>query len=213
MIVEVNLLPEAYRQARSHERWFQWGTAAGVALLTAELLVALLLYIRAGDKRDLLASTQETRGLLQSVNQEMAEKEGQAKLVQTNVTLAKELRATHHWSRLLAALARATPDDVTLSTLSTDPARWSSGGPRSAAVRSQSERDRPTAKGKEEEARLAPSINGMVIRGYAVSHQSLGDLMTGLHKSGLFAGIDLQQMKRDQVDGREALAFELQGRW
>jgi len=211
LTVQVNLLPESYRKARQHEKWFRRGVAIWGALMAVELCGGLALYLRAGEKRDLLAAADKARNATGSLRQELTETTRQATLIRKNITLAKELRATHRWSRLLASLAQAAPQDVVLSSIATDPPKWSRARPQARLARKpKGKRVKANAQAKPE---AEPPIKGITLSGYAVDHEGLSQFLSALHASGLFEAIDLQRMRRDQLQGQEAVSFELQGSW
>ena len=211
MTVQVNLLPESYRKARRHEKWFRRGVAIWGALMAVELCGGLVLYLRAGEKRDLLEAADKARNATEALKQELTETTRQATLIRKNIALAKELRATHRWSRLLASLAQATPEGVILSSIATDPPKWSRAKQQARLAR------KPKGKRAQAEARAEPAgeppIKGTSISGYAADHEGLSQFLSALHASELFEAIDLQRMRRDQLQGQEAVSFELQGSW
>jgi len=207
LTVQVNLLPESYRKARRHEQWFRRGVVIWGALMAVELCGGLVLYLRAGEKRDLLAAAEQARNATRSLKQELAETTRQATLIQKNIVLAKQLRATHHWSRLLASLAQATPEGVVLSSIATDPPKWSRAKQQTGHAK------KTKGKRAQAETEAEPPIKGTSISGYAADHEGLSQFLSALHASGLFEAVDLQRMRRDQLQGQEAVSFELQGSW
>ena len=96
LTIEVNLLPEAYRKARQRERWFRRGAAVGLSLLMVELLLSLLLYVRAGDERDLSSAIEQARASSQELSEETATQ------MKTN-TLAKPASTKNFRTRRSAA--------------------------------------------------------------------------------------------------------------
>lgn len=207
MTVQVNLLPESYRKARRHEKWFRRGVAVWVAIMAIELCGGLVLYLRAGEKRDLLAATNEARGEIESLKQELVATTHQATMIQRNIILAERLRACHRWSRLLALLAQSAPEGVVLSAIATNPPKWTRTKPRAELVK------KTKGKSGQPEPAAKPPIKGAVLSGYAVDHEGLSQFLSALHAAELFDAVDLQRMRRDQLQGQEAIAFELQGSW
>jgi len=207
LTVQVNLLPESYRKARRHAKWFRRGVAIWAAIMAVELCGGLVLYLRAGEKRDLLAATDKARNITQSLKRELTETANQATLICKNIELAQQLRATHRWSRLLAALAQATPESVVLVAIATDPPKWMRTRPTVVLAKKN--------KGKKDKTESAPEspIKGAKVSGYAVDHEGLSEFLAALHAAKLFDAVDLQRMRRDQLQGQEAIAFELQGSW
>ena len=206
MTVQVNLLPESYRKARQHEKWFRRGVAVWVTFMAVELCVGLVLHYRTGEKRDLLAAIDQTRNATQSLKEELKEARHQASLIKKNIVLAKQLRATHRWSRLLASLAQAAPDGIVLSSIATDPPKWS-------RVRQQVGFAKKTKDKRVETDAEPPPIKGTILSGYAADHEVLSQFLSALHASELFDAVDLQRMRRDQLREQEAVAFALRGSW
>ena len=165
MTVHVNLLPEAYRKARRHEKWFRRGVAIWAALMVVELCGGLALYLRAGERRDLLAATEKARDATQSLQQELAETTRQATLIETNIVLARQLRATHRWSRLLSSLSQVAPEGIVLHAMATDPPKWSRTGPKV--------RPAQKTKGKQDETETEAPVKGTILSGYAAERLPL----------------------------------------
>ena len=211
MTVDVNLLPEEYRRALKRDRWLRRGATVGIVLLMMEMLAGCMLYVRAGNERNLAASIAERREATDTLKREVSTLSQQAAIVRKNLRLAEQLRATHHWSRLLAALADATPDGVILVGISTDPTRWSAprGDPRAKRLL----RPQPGKPAAKDTPPPEPPVKALAVQGHAADHEMLSKLMTQLHESGLFAAIDLERMERGQLDQQNAVSFELRGRW
>ena len=205
MTVQVNLLPGSYRKRRQHAKWFRRGVSIWVALMVVELCGGLVLYLRAGEKRDLLAAIDQSQNATADLERTLAQTTHQASLLNKNIVLAKQLRATHRWSRLLALLAQAAPDGIVLSSIATDPPKWSRTRQQAKLVKKN--------KGKNAEIEAEPPIKGAILSGYAADHEALSRFLSALHASGLFEAVDLQRMSRAQLQRQEAVSFELRGSW
>jgi Tfp pilus assembly protein PilN len=211
MAVELNLLPEAYVAARRRDRWFQRGSALGLTLLMTELFVGLMLYVRAGDQRDLVAAIENTRLTSETMKLEMTAITTEAAAAKKSLLLADQLRATHHWSRLLAALASATPEGVMLTGIKTDPPKWTANPSTSGSFVIGKPPPKPGKK--VDQIPSEPAIKKIEITGFAADQQGLSQIISNLYTSGLFASIDWKGMDRSQIEGREAVGFKLEGRW
>lgn len=179
--------------------------------MVLELLIGFTLYVRAGDRRSLESQLAEATLTADSLKTELASLLRDAALVDRSRGLAERLRAKHCWSRLLAGLSQATPDGVMLSGLSTTPSKWARPRAQAGTVRSGHE---PNGRGEPMDApEKASTIEGLSIQGYAMHHEDLSRLMTGLRSAGLFSMIDLKGLERTEVQGREAIAFQLRVHW
>ena len=198
MTVDVNLLPMTYHQARRREHWIQRGSAIGITLVLAELVVGFMLYCRAGDERSLREGIAKTRANGANVKTQVDTMAVEATQVRKNLVLAKQLRATHRWSLLLGALAQATPEGVVLSAINTQPTKWTR--PRT----SPQPLNAPKARKDEPKPPPETPIDAIVITGHAGDHEALAKLTSNLHKAGIFANIDLRKMARDQINREQA---------
>lgn len=205
MTVKVDLLPASYRRAwRRHRRGRLIMTVAA-ALLIGELGVGVVLHTRSARTRNLLAETSDTHEATETVTQQIEEPAREVALLTQQVTLATQLRTTHRWSRLLGMLSTTTPEKVVLTTLATNPPRWTPD-------RRQTPKEEPRQKSKQED-QVKPLINGIVMNGYAVDHGDLSMFVKALQASGAFASIDLKDARRSEFLSRDAIAFELRCHW
>ena len=205
MTVKINLLPESYRQHRRRQTRFGMVMIGGGVLLAAELCVGLALHVRTARTRELLDEAQDARDTAQAADERLAVPTRKAARLSQQVTLATELRTTHHWSRLLALLGNATPDRVILAGISTDPPRW---------VQAREQPAKPGSGHKADEStETKPLIKGIVISGFAIDHDDLAAFMSALQAAEAFASIDLKDFRRDAFLSQEAVAFELRCQW
>jgi Tfp pilus assembly protein PilN len=204
--VLINLLPIDYRRTRRRERRFRVGAVVGAVLVTAEALTGLSLHVRAQQTRELLDASEAARSACAMVKKELVAPQAEATRLEREVALAERLRTKHRWSRLLAAVARATPERVVITSVATDPPQWDPSFKTPTMVVS-------TAGNSAEQPEARKILEGIVIVGHAVDHQDLATLLSALHASRLFASIDLKQAKREKFLDQDAVTFELQCHW
>lgn len=203
MSLAVNLLPLSYRQARMRHRRIRLCAAISAALLTAELFVGLLLHARAGRVRDLLAAADAARATAQTVRLKMTAPTQEAAVLGQQLALARRLRTTHHWSRLLGVYSNATGSQITLTAVSTDPARWS---PSLGAA----EMNVAPTKGKTEAPRV---LEGLTVRGCAKDHMDVSNFIKSVNEAKAFETLNLLDVRRDKYMDQDVIAFEIQCRW
>ncbi|GMU20029.1 MAG: hypothetical protein AMXMBFR13_01300 [Phycisphaerae bacterium] len=203
MIPNVNLLPQAYQQAQFRRYRFRIGLIMAVALLGAELFAGLILHARAGQTRELFAAARVAEADTRKIQEKLKDPARQAAQYEQKLILARRLRSTHYWSRLLGLLAQAAPARVTLTATATDPPRWST----------HLGSGEPPDQNEKSKTALPPMLQGMVLRGYAADHSDLSRFIRNLHASSAFASIHLKEARRDRYMENEAIAFELQCRW
>lgn len=202
MMVRINLLPGDYRASRKRARRLRLGLICASVLLGAEIATALVLHLRAHDTRRMLDAAQAAREMTRTVRQELERPTQQAEMLGRQIALAERLRSKHHWSRLLGALSQAMPDNVVLTTLSTDPAQWTSAlKPVLASASGQVQ-----GQGRK-------LVEGVILNGRAADHADLAALVAALHASGVFESVDLRQARREKYLEHEAIVFELNCRW
>lgn len=207
MKVKVNLLPESYRRARRRHVRYRAGVAVGVVVIAVELGFGVALYVRTARTRELLADAKRAQEAAEAVENTLAGPQQEAAQLAAQVRLASELRRSHRWSRLFGVLAKALPENVVLSSLATEPPRWTRG--RAMPVRSET-----AVQGeKPVETQVQPVIEGLAISGYAVEHGHLAEFVAALQASGAFSAIDVSSAKRDKYLSQEAILFELRCRW
>ena len=206
MSVAINLLPADYRRTRRHARRFRASVIVGAVLLTAEVVTGVSLHLRARQTRELLDAADAARSTGTLVKKELVAPQAEADRIEREVSLAQRLRTKHRWSRLLAALAKATPERVTITSVATDPPQWDPGFKTPVLVAS-------AGNGTSTEPQARKILDGIVIQGHAADHQDLAAFLNGLHASRLFASIDLKQAKREKYLEQDAVGFELQCHW
>jgi Tfp pilus assembly protein PilN len=203
MSVKVNLLPGSYRQLRRHDRRFRLTLVVVSVLLLGELAVGFVLDSRADQTRQLMAATKVAQSATLSVQKAIYDPQHESDELARDVMLAQTLRTKHHWSRLLAAIAQATPEKVVLSSLSTDPPDWNPGLRAGSVV----------AAGPDQKEIKRQVINGIIISGHAVDLVDLSAFMAAIHASGSFASIDTKEARREKFMNQDAIRFELICRW
>ncbi len=207
MTPRVNLLPETYRRARARRIRARRVCALVVVALAAEMAVGVALHWRAQEGRRLLRLADQARTKAAELNERLSAPRREASLISEQLALAERLHERHLWSRLLATLSATMPERVTLTALSTDPPRWSP---------SLQPAPRPASAGPAPKAADAPPpqlLEGVSLKGLAPAHQDLAGLMSALQKSGVFASLDLRDMRRDASREEGAMTFELHCRW
>jgi Tfp pilus assembly protein PilN len=196
----INLLPSSYRQSRRRSRRLRIGVVAGIALLSLELVGGITLRWRAEDTRKLLEAANAASESNRSLKKELTQLTQQAELVSRDASLAQRLRTKHRWSHLLGALARATPDNVALTLVATDPPQWTSALKPSAV--------KPGTPGD-----VKHLLEGVSLTGHAVDHADLSAFLAALHASGAFGSIELRQARRENYLASDAILFELDCGW
>jgi Tfp pilus assembly protein PilN len=129
------------------------------------------------------------------------------------VELAQRLRTTHHWSRLLATLAEKVPERVVLTSVKTDPVRWTRGVHKENLDTAERIRKQALEKSKDHSPPLKSMLNGMSIRGYAADYRDLSALTASLNGCGAFNIVDLKEARRGEYLGRDVVQFELKCQW
>jgi len=201
MTPSVNLLPQSYRQAQARRHRFRQGLAIGAALLGGELFAGFILHTRAGRTREMLDAAQAARTATAQVRKKMEIPAAESKALAQQLALARKLRTTHYWSRLFGQLTVAASTGVTLTAVSTDPARWSAMLDADATTSAKDSQAGPTL------------LTGVTVRGYAADYQELAAFVKGVQDANVFAGLNLREAKRDKYLEQDVVSFELQCRW
>lgn len=204
MNLHVNLLPAAYLQAKARRRRIRMGAAVVCAALSVELFVGLLLHARAGRVRDLLTAATEARNEIRNVRQKMKEPTHEASLLTQQLDLARRLRTTHHWSRLLGVFAQAAASETTLTSVLTNPPKWSPALSVAELASAQ------PAAARSEPPRM---LEGLSVRGCAADHEGVSSFVKRLQEANAFASVNLVEVRRDKYLERDVIAFEIQCRW
>lgn len=203
MMPSVNLLPQAYRQAQMRRKRFRMGLAIGAGLLGIELFVGFILHTRAGRTRELLDAAQTARMAAVQVKKKMEIPAAESKLLAQQLALARKLRTTHAWSRLLGQLATSTSPRVTLTAVTTEPARWSASLEADLMIGATPKAGVPST----------PLLTGLTVRGYAGDYEELAAFVKGVQMSNAFASLSLREARRDKYLDQDVVSFELQCRW
>jgi hypothetical protein len=203
MMPSVNLLPQAYRRAQVRRRRFRMGLAIGAGLLGMELFAGFILHTRAGRTRELLDAAQTAKSATVLVKKKMETPAAESKLLGQQLALARKLRTTHAWSRLLGQLAAAASPRVTLTAVTTDPARWTAGLDADVAVGA-------TPKSGASNTAM---LTGLTVRGYAGDYEELAEFVKGVQAANAFASLSLREARRDKYLEQDVVSFELQCRW
>ncbi|GMV98270.1 MAG: PilN domain-containing protein [Phycisphaerae bacterium] len=203
MTPEVNLLPASYRAAKVRRRRVRIGAAAACVLLGLELFGGLFLHIRAGRVRDLLGAATEARNETRLVRQKMKAPAQESAQLSQQLALARRLRTTHHWSRLLGVFAQAAADRTTLTAVSTDPPKWTPnlGAAEVAAARPDAKSDIPRV------------IEGLTVRGCAADHDDVSGFVSRLQAARAFASVNVLEVRRDKYLEKDVISFEIRCRW
>lgn len=205
MSVRLNLLPAEYRRTRLRRRRFRTMLTVATLLLVAEIGIGLFYHVQAQQARRIVTETRALRAEIDRLNAELARPVRQAAQLRQEVNLARGLRTTHPWSRLLALIAEQAPERMVLTHLATTPGRWT------PALQPRTVRAGPDRNGEEPEGpRL---LDGVTIRGYAADHHDLSTFMIRLQDADAFRTIDLKDVRRERHLERDAVLFELQCRW
>lgn len=199
----VNLLPQSYRQAQARRRRIRMGMAVAGMALGAELLVGMILYTRGARTRELLDAAATARASTEVIFQKMKAPAAESALLSQQLTLARKLRTTHHWSRLLNLLAQAASPRVVLTTVSTDPPRWSPNLGTAEIGLTPVKAGQPARN----------LLEGLNVQGRAADYEDLTEFISNLQNAGAFASLNLLQARRDAYLEHDVISFELQCRW
>ena len=199
----VNLLPLSYRRAQTRRRRVRLGIALGGVLLSAELFSGLLLDARAERTRELVEASKTARSATASVRQRMEGPARESSLLAQQLALARKLRTTHSWSRLLGVFAQAASSHVFLTSISTEPARWSPA--LEPHVR---------AGTSAKTGQVTPGLlQGLTVSGYAGDYEELSKFVKGLQEIKAFASLSLKEARKDKYLDQEVVSFDLQCHW
>jgi Tfp pilus assembly protein PilN len=200
MIVSVDLIPSELheeRRARNHRRG--WAT---VAVVTATLIGTIGAYAthQARDVTSLRVQADTIRAEGTSLRNETAVVEAQVQGSTHLLQQAERLREGHYWSRMLAYVADCVPDSVVLALLATDPPQ-----PGTEPARG---RDREAPRGSS-----ASDPRSLALRGYALEHKDVNELIENLKKGGVFVSVSLLYSKREPYLESEGVSFTLTCHW
>jgi hypothetical protein len=199
----VNLLPQSYLRGLKRRRHVRLGVAVGAALLGAELFGGFALHTRAGKTRELLDEARTTQAATDLVKAKMEAPTRESEQLTRQLGVARKIRATHRWSRLLGALAKASSPRVTLTAISTDPPKWA------ASLDPDARTSAEAAAGSGAPSLLA----GVTVRGYAADYEELSKFAKGVQAANIFASVSLLDARRDRYLEHDVLSFELRCRW
>ena len=205
-MVNVNLLPGGYVKRRRHHRRFRAAVLVGCVLLGIELVVGIVVHVRAERTRELYAAADIAKQNSASMRKDLDEPQRESRRLDRELQLAERLRTKHRWSRLIGMLSQITPGRVMLTSVSTDPPQWTVGllsGGTGVGEASNS------ATG----ASARPVLRGVRLTGQAVDHQDLALFMAAIHGSNTFASLDLRQARRERIGEQESITFELECHW
>jgi Tfp pilus assembly protein PilN len=213
MTPRINLLPVAYLETKRQTRRCRRGVLVIASLLIGELITGLYVHQRAEETRSDLAAAEAARFAVQEMKSQLLKPKQELEVLEQQVQLAEHLRVTHHWSRLLATLAEQVPDRVVLTSVKTDPARWTRSIYKEEVDKTEVSRRQAIDKGKDQPPPLRSMLAGLNIRGYAVDYRDLSAMTASLNDCGAFHTVDLKEARRGQYRGRDVVQFELDCRW
>jgi len=207
------LLPAGYLQAKRQNRRCRRGSLVIGLLLIGELAAGLVIHRQAAQTRNHLAAAEAARFAAQEMKSQLIEPRQKLKVLEQQVELAERLRTTHHWSRLLAMIAEALPERVVLTSLATDPPRWTKATHKEKADNQTRSKKSALSQNKNEPPQLKTVLNALRIRGYAADYRDLSVLTATLNGCGAFNRVDLKEARRGQYLGRDVVQFEVNCRW
>lgn len=202
MKLSVNLLPQNYVRAQLRRRRIRLGVMCGAILLGLELLAGISLHLRAGRTRELRATTQATQATIQAIQRKMDAPRAESDLLSRQLSLARRLRTTHHWSRLLALFSQAASTHVILTEMSTIPPKWSPDLSEELLVTAEKNKAEPVVL-----------LHGLTVRGCAADYEELTQFISQLQALEAFASLNLREARRDKFLEQDVISFELQCRW
>ncbi len=191
-MIAVNLIPKQQTLTRRRRRHLtRWGIIIGTTGVVALVPLAsgISAHARAASLSSELRTTQtrynDVQAELITVTTSIAE-------VTNQIDAAAALRGKRSWTALIAMIGRVAPEDMWLTSLSTDPAM--PGGSRATSGQ--------MTLGGSARTNVAPAASGqrviieaprrLVIQGFSSRQQSILELMRGLKGTGVFDEVTLR---------------------
>ena len=213
-MIGVNLIaPDVRRIQAVKRRLRQWLTvAAPIAALA--LLPSATEWHRRGkvdtQRRQLAAVDAELRGLRREVIASAAA----VSTMESEFARARALRTKRSWAGLLSILSASMPEEVWLTSFSTD---RSPEAPGLKTIRAAPPGD-PTTPGSVPAGGELPVVvlqaaTRIELTGFALNHERLYDLMSRLKEDGTFSNVELLKAGMEPVLEGHAVRFTLACGW
>lgn len=197
MTPRVNLLPIALQRHRlQRQRRRMWI----IVCLVASVIQAggfFVLDMKAHEARN--ARTRAAH-LAKSLKQEKSERDAlfaKSEAIHRELRTAERLREKHLWSRWFGTLGLIVPSQVVLTEIKTEPTRFT--GVAAAHGVNNNESD--------------AGVRIIRISGAAAEHRDLLSLLEQMNATKMFRSVHLEQARRDNVTGKEAIGFTLMCEW
>lgn len=209
-MIRINLIAESELLARQRARRFRrWTVVVIVAAVTAAFPVGVelshqqkLLALQA-ERRDVAEKITSTTTALNAAILEVAQ-------LKSHIARADALRSKRSWSRLLALISRAVPDDMWLISLATDPPAPRSGHRSRSAKKSAASK---SAESTEPKVVIIEAPRALVLEGYTLQHHALYEFMSRLKGTKVFNDVELTTATEEPVFASKAIRFKLLCRW
>ncbi len=209
-MIGINLIADSVlvsrRRRRRVQRWVMSVLAAGVVAsipVGIELSRHQQVQSLRGEKRLYAAQIESMRSELNEVG---IENRG----LSAQTARANALRTKRSWSRLLAMVSRTLPEELWLTSMSTDPAVPIRGHrdltPRKSAAPAGEVDDAPRVVTME-----AP--RALKLAGYALEHRHLYEFMSRLKSVEAFGDVSLTKAVEEPVFRSKAVRFEIRCTW
>ncbi len=218
-MIGVNLIPSevliGHLAKRRIQRW-----AVTSALLAGAALVPVLMEGRqqAGFERLKLRAS-DTKAKLSVVRGQVATTAQAVADLDTELARARALRTKRSWSALLRLVGACLPEEVWLTSIATDPPQPSASG-HVQVSRKGGEKSRKG--GAQNQGAGDAAASGVVVleaptrirlEGFALGHEVLYDLISGLKGSGSFSEVRLLRAGMEPVLQGHAVRFVLICEW
>jgi Tfp pilus assembly protein PilN len=204
-VIGINLIPPDVLQAcRRWRRIRLWIAVTTVTAAAAALPIVWQLRQHAR-LAELTRLREDRTAETVSVRKKLADEILSLSELKDRTKRADALRTKRSWAGLLTLTTQCLPDEVWLTSISTE-APPPSAGPTSKSATSSDTEEQPTLV-------VMDGARRMALAGYAVGHEQLYEFMARLKQASAFARVDLLKADKEKVLWSEAVRFELACTW
>ena len=215
-MISVNLIPSEVliRHAVKRRTW-RWAVAC--VLLAGAALVPVVIEARQQAQVERLKlKLMDTEGQVSGLRGQLSATAQTVLDLDAELARAHALRTKRSWSGLLALLSACLPQEVWLTSVATDPPQPKASG--APSPRSRVKTGDPGAGAQDS----GPATRTVVVLeaptklrldGFALNHERLYDLMSGLKESGSFSVVKLVSAGVEPVLQGRAVRFVLSCEW
>jgi Tfp pilus assembly protein PilN len=205
-MIGVNLIPSSVLTARQRSRRIRRWAAVILVIAIASatpVLYQVRQHVRIASmqegKQQQEARLASTRAELVNVNRSLAE-------LNRRIERTNALRTKRSWTGLLALIVECMPQEIWLTSLSTD----APTAGRKARSRPQ---EAPESETDETKVVVMAGARRLDLDGYATELEHLYDFITRLKASGVFAKVELVKADAEPTFRTKAVHFELTCGW